>query len=149
MNEQVTVTQILDDFAKHGHSDKTGKDWSMSRVGLSNGESVFIFNPIAVGDAVEAKENNGYKNWAKVNPKAQAENAKHDEVVARLDRVERLLKAIYVGMGMNTTQTPKASQTAPTQSKPTKPWEAWKKDDVAPMNPNDEIKPEDIPDFLQ
>ena len=153
MNEQATVTQILDEFAKHGHSDKTGKDWSMSRVGLSNGESVFIFNPIAVGDTVEAKQNGDYKNWAKVTAQKAEDNAKHDELMKALKYIATQNKAILAaitGEPQDTTPAPKASQTAPSEpTEPAKPWDKYKQDAVVPMKPNDEINPNDVPDFLQ
>lgn len=151
MNDRVTVTEVLDNFAKHGHSDKTNKDWSMSRVGLSNGESAFVFNPIAVGDVVEAKENNGYKNWFRVNPKAQAENAKHDELVNRLDRIERLLGRIYVQVGGEVTPTPNTAQTAPTKptgidiARQARDIFRTKPDEVHPVNDNGDIDLNNIP----
>ena len=86
---EATVTEIVDDNAKHGYSEKTKKDWSMSRVGLNNGDSVFIFNPIDIGDVVTEVETNGYKNWMKkkVDPK-------HDEIMHALKEIYLAIKGV-------------------------------------------------------
>ena len=94
MNEkESTVTEILDDNAKYGTS-KQGKPWSMSRVGLENGESAFIFNPIAVGDTVVEVQNGEFKNWNK-----KKADPKHDEII-------KLLKQILKAVGGEKTSTP-------------------------------------------
>lgn len=93
--EDSTVTQILDDNAKSGTSAKTNKPWSMSRVGLANGESTFIFNPIEIGDVVEATKNGEYINWAKkkVDPK-------HDELMKALRANYKLLTEVAKLVGV-------------------------------------------------
>jgi hypothetical protein len=83
----ITVTEVLEEVAKHGVSAKTGKEWSQARVGLSNGESVFIFNPIKVGDEVKEVQNGEYRNWVVVKP-----DPKHDEVMKALREIYSLLK---------------------------------------------------------
>lgn len=94
MIEESIVNKVLDANAKSGYSEKTKKDWSMSRVELKNGETAFIFNPIEVGDVVEAVQNGEYKNWQKkkVDPK-------HDEIM-------KLLREIHSAV----TQSPIKSQ---------------------------------------
>ena len=103
--QEATVTQIVDANAKSGTSAKTNKPWSMSRVGLSNGESVFIFNPIEVGDVVEAVQNGDYTNWQKkkVDPK-------HEEIMKAL---RAIYKAVTVGEA--------APATSPVATPPPKP----------------------------
>lgn len=78
---EATVTEILDDSAKSGMG-KNGKPWSMSRVGLSNGESVFIFNPIDIGQVVESVQDGEYINW-----KPKKADPKHDEIMAALRKI--------------------------------------------------------------
>lgn len=97
MNEIAAVIKIMDNRAKFGTSAKTGKDWSMSRVELNNGESCFIFNPVEIGDAVEKVKNGEFENWQKhrVDPK-------HDEIVKKLDEIIKLLT--------NDTKVEKVSQ---------------------------------------
>lgn len=75
----VTVTEIIEEVAKHGISAKTGKDWSMAKVKLSTGQEAWIFNPIAVGDKVTSVKNGDYENWTKVKP-----DPKHDEIMTAL-----------------------------------------------------------------
>lgn len=85
-NNIAAVIKILDPEAKRGISQKTGKAWSMARVELSNGEGVFIFNPVEVGDAVEKIKNGEFENWQKkrIDPK-------HDEIVGKLDQILKIL----------------------------------------------------------
>ena len=109
VNEEATVTQILDDNAKHGYSERTKKDWSMARVGLSNSESVFIFNPIAVGDKVEARKSGDYTNWVKV----KADPAR-DAIMTRLDAIEAKIDRL---LGLDESSTTSAPNTAPGASK--------------------------------
>jgi hypothetical protein len=89
--QESTVTEILDDSAKSGVSAKTGKAWSMSRVGLANGESVFIFNPIELGQVVEAVKDGEYTNWRpkRVDPK-------HDEIMKALRQIYAAVKPVDV-----------------------------------------------------
>lgn len=84
--DEATVTEILDDRAKFGTSAKTNKEWSMSRVGLNNGESTFIFNPIEIGDVVTLVVNGEYKNWQKkkVDPK-------HEEIMKALREIYKAI----------------------------------------------------------
>lgn len=84
--EESSVIRVLDERAKYGKSAKTGKDWSMSRVELQNGESVFIFNPIDIGDQVEAVQDGEYKNWRK-----KRADPKHDEIMKALREIYKLL----------------------------------------------------------
>lgn len=84
--EEVTVKQIIDEVAKHGVSQKTGKDWSQARVGLSNGESVFIFNPVKVGDKVAQVQRGEYTNWQVIKP-----DPKHEEVMNMLNKIYRAI----------------------------------------------------------
>lgn len=80
--ETAKVTQILDDNAKSGVR-KDGKgNWSMSYVGLSNGESVYIFNPVAIGNEVEAVVDGQYKNW-----KVKKIDPKHEEIMNALRQI--------------------------------------------------------------
>ena len=109
MND-VTVTEILDDYAKHGTSrGKDGKDfdWSMSRVGLSNRESAFIFNPVNIGDVVEMKETerNGtvYKNWVK----------KRVSLEDRLNALEARVAALEADVVPGTASAIKPADEAP------------------------------------
>lgn len=88
MNDrESTVTEILDDNAKHGVSSKTGKPWSMARVGLQNGESTFIFNPIDIGDIVVEVQNGEFKNWQK-----KKSDPKHDEIIKLLKEILKAVK---------------------------------------------------------
>lgn len=128
--EAVYVTQILDDKAKHGYSEKTKKEWSMSRVGLSNGESAFIFNPIEVGDVVEEQINGEYKNWAK-----KKLDPKHEEIMKAL---REIYKAITGGYPEKEEHPPVAAQ-VPEQPPVTK------QPDVVVDVPDDDINVNDIP----
>lgn len=85
----VHVTEVLDDRAKVGKT-KTGKDYTMSRVGLSNGESTFIFNPIEIGDVVEEQINGEYKNWAK-----KKLDPKHEEIMKALREIYKAITGGY------------------------------------------------------
>ena len=78
---EAIVTEILDDNAKSGIG-KNGKPWSMSRVGLSNGESIFIFNPIELGQVVESHQDGAYTNW-----KPKKEDPKHEEIMNALRKI--------------------------------------------------------------
>jgi hypothetical protein len=128
--EIVSVIQILDDRAKHGVSSKTGKEWSMSRVGLSNSESAFIFNPIEIGDVVELKINGEYKNWEKkkVDPK-------HEEIMKALRELYKAVTGAY----------PEKFEEVPvvTEFRDSKP--APKKPEVIAEVPDDDIRLGDIP----
>lgn len=106
--QEATVKQILEGEAKSGVSQKTGKPWSQARVELSNGESVFIFNPIAVGDTVVAKQNGEYLNWGK-----KQVDAKHEEIM-------KALRAIYkaVTTGEDTLEPPKPQPKKDTVTEP-------------------------------
>lgn len=88
----VRVVRILEEFANHGISKKTGKDWSQARVELSNGESVFMFNPVKEGDRVNEVQNGEYKNWIVAKP-----DPKHDEVMKALREIYKLLKELTDG----------------------------------------------------
>lgn len=88
--QESSVIRILDDNAKHGVSAKTGKGWSMSRVELQNGESVFMFNPIEIGQVVEAVKDGDFTNW-----RAKRPDPKHDEIM-------KALRAIYAAVTTGT-----------------------------------------------
>ena len=88
--EDATVIQIVDDNAKSGVSAKTNKPWSMSRVGLSNGESTFIFNPIEIGQVVEAVKDGEYINWRPKKP-----DPKHDEIMGALREIYKAITGGY------------------------------------------------------
>lgn len=81
MDKESSVLRVLDDNAKNGVG-KTGKPWSMSRVELKNGESVFIFNPIDIGDVVVEVQNGEYRNWQK-----KKLDPKHDEIINLLNKI--------------------------------------------------------------
>jgi hypothetical protein len=124
----------------------------MSRVELDNGEGVFVFNPIAVGDVVEAKENNGYKNWAKkrVDPRNEANDQFQKYVLAYLKDIRARLARLEGEPEQDTTLPQKPAVAPSTQ--PTSPLEQRvretflnKPDTIAPMNPNDEVDLNDIP----
>ena len=85
MNE-FEVVRVLEEVAKHGIS-KTGKDWSMARVELSNGEGVYVFNPITAGDKVVAEQNGEFTNYKLVKP-----DPKHDEIMKALREIYKALK---------------------------------------------------------
>lgn len=125
----VHVTEVLDDRAKVGKT-KTGKDYSMSRVGLSNGESAFIFNPIEIGDVVEEQINGEYKNWAK-----KKLDPKHEEIMKAL---REIYKAITGGYPEKLEEPP-----AVTEFRDSKP--APKKPEVIAEVPDDDIRLGDIP----
>lgn len=104
--ETATVTEILDANAKSGQR-KDGKGtWSMSRVGLSNGESTFIFNPVELGNEVEAYEKDGFKNWRVKKP-----DPKHDEIMKAL---RAIYKAITTGEVEGTAVKEKPEPAKPT-----------------------------------
>lgn len=124
--QESSVIQIVDENAKSGVSAKSGKPWSMSRVGLKNGESVFIFNPIEVGDVVEAVQNGDYTNWQKkkVDPK-------HDEIM-------KALRAIYAAVTTGATDDSLA--------KPAIVPEESKSPEIDTVHPvDDKIDPSQIP----
>lgn len=81
-SREATVSEILEEVAKHGVSAKTGKDWSMARVSLSNGDSTFIFNPIKVGDKVREVQNGEFKNWQIIKS-----NPQHEEITTLLNKI--------------------------------------------------------------
>jgi len=91
--DSVYVTEIVEAHAKSGYSEKTKKDWSMARVGLSNGESCFMFNPVSLGDVVEQKEINGYQNWVKVKV-----DPRHEEIMKGLKFIASQNKAILAAI---------------------------------------------------
>lgn len=86
---EATVIQIVDDNAKNGTT-KAGKPYTMSRVGLSNSESVFVFNPVSIGDVLESVESGGYINWVhkKTDPK-------HDEIMKALREIYKAITGGY------------------------------------------------------
>lgn len=139
--EEIFVTEIVDDYANHGTSKgKDGKDfdWSQSRVGLSNGDSTFIFNPIAINDPVEKRpytDKNGVERtgYQKITPKKAVENAQHDELMSALKRIETKIDGLNATKVFAATNTPKATVGPTTKVK----------DDIAPMQENDEM-PEDF-----
>ena len=60
------VTAIIPGSEKGGMG-KNGKPWSSVKVEIDDGfAQTYIFQPIAIGDEVEAYENNGYTNYRKV-----------------------------------------------------------------------------------
>ena len=124
--DEVYVNEILDDRAKVGKT-KAGKDYSMSRVGLSNGESAFIFNPIEIGDVVELTINGEYKNWAK-----KKTDAKHEEIM-------KALREIYKAITGEFPEKPSYKE-EPVIERP-----APKKPDVIAEVPEDEVTLGDIP----
>lgn len=127
----VHVTEVLDDRAKVGKT-KTGKDYTMSRVGLSNGESTFIFNPIEIGDVVEEQINGEYKNWAK-----KKLDPKHEEIMKAL---REIYKAITGGYPEKEESKVIAEQ-IPEQI----PVTPAKKPEVIAEVPDDDIRLGDIP----
>lgn len=130
--EAVFVNQILDDRAKHGYSEKTKKEWSMSRVGLSNGESAFIFNPIEVGDIVEEQINGEYKNWAK-----KKTDPKHEEIMKALREIYKAITG-----GYPEKEEPKVIAEQIPEQLPETP---VKKPDPVVDVPDDDINVNDIP----
>lgn len=92
--EESTVTTIVNDMAKQGTSQRTGKPWSMSQVKLQNNEVVYTFNPVAIGDVLVCVEKDGYRNWAKkrVDPQHEEIMKALKSTYAKLLDLERKLK---------------------------------------------------------
>lgn len=63
------VAEILDPSVKTGVG-KLG-EWTQAKVKLKNGETAYIFQPIEVGDMVEAFQNGEYTNWKIVKEPAK------------------------------------------------------------------------------
>ena len=63
------VVEIIDPAIKTGVG-KLG-EWSQAKVKLKNGETAYIFQPIEVGDMVEAFQNGAYTNWKIVKEPAK------------------------------------------------------------------------------
>lgn len=63
------VVEILDPQIKTGVGQKG--EWSQAKVKLKNGEIAYIFQPIEVGDMVEAFQNGQYTNWKIVKEPAK------------------------------------------------------------------------------
>lgn len=92
MSEEFEIVRVLEEVAKHGVSAKTNKEWSMARVELSNGEGVFIFNPIQVGDKVKSVQNGDFTNYQLIKA-----DPKHDEIMSALKDIQKMLKDKDVG----------------------------------------------------
>ena len=133
---EAIVTEILDDNAKSGMG-KNGKPWSMSRVGLNNGESVFIFNPIDIGQVVESHQDGEYINW-----KPKKADPKHDEIMKAL---REIYKAITVGVSdplpPEEMPTIKVDPPAETKTTPLK----QEVDKVYPVDETEEVDLKDVP----
>lgn len=63
------VVEILDPSVKTGVGQKG--EWTQAKVKLKNGETAYIFQPIEVGDMVEAFQNGQYTNWKIVKEPAK------------------------------------------------------------------------------
>lgn len=88
------IEQIIDPSFRSG-TGKTGKPWAMMKV-LVDGKEASIFAPASVGDEVELKYNEQYKNYnaEKITAKTQ-ERAKTEDtlqtILSSLGRIERHL----------------------------------------------------------
>lgn len=102
MDKEASVINIIEPNAKSGVG-KNNKPWSMARVELSNKESVFVFNPVEIGDVLVAVQNGEYINWQK-----KKADPKHDEIMGAL-------RAIYkaVTEGVETPAAPKVDAVVP------------------------------------
>ncbi len=89
-DEVLSVTEIVAEDFKRGHSEKTGKDWSLSKYKASNGVEFSCFDKLEIGDVVHLEKNGDYWNGRKPT---QAD-AKHDEIMKALREIYKLLKDI-------------------------------------------------------
>lgn len=93
--EVVSVIAIIAEDFKTGHSDKTGKDWSLSKYKASNGIEFSSFDKLEIGDVIRLEKNGEYWNGAK--PRKQ--DLQHDEVMRALRKIYKQNQDILARIG--------------------------------------------------
>lgn len=127
---QYKITNIIDPEAKTGEGAKGA--WSMSLVELDNGKQVRIFNPVQVGDLVEAYKNGEYWNYRLAKTQQTSMPVGDDKVlkvVMAIYKDVQVLKRAVLGLDAEIAEeAPKPQPTAPTKPK-----------EDAVVEPNDDI----------